>query len=43
LCALPGVILIGVDDIANTVTVLTGRTRPLHATHDVLAALKAAI
>jgi len=43
LCALPGVILIGVDDIANTVTVLTGRTRPLHATRDVLATLKAAI
>ena len=43
LCALPGVILIGVDDIANTVTVLTGRTRPLHATRDMLATLKAAI
>lgn len=43
LCALPGVILIGVDGIANTLTVLTGRTRPLNATRDVLAALKEAL
>ncbi len=43
LCALPGVILIGVDDIANTLTVLTGRTRPLNATRDVLTVLKEAL
>ena len=43
LSALPGVMLIGVDSIANTLTVLTGRTRPLNFTQGVLAALKSAM
>jgi len=43
LCALPGVRLIGMDAISNTLTVLTGRTRPLRQTQDVLKALKEAM
>ncbi|MEK6754123.1 MAG: hypothetical protein AABZ00_17830 [Chloroflexota bacterium] len=43
LCGLPGVVLIGVDAIANTLTVLTGRTRPLNSTQGVMDALKNAI
>ena len=43
LSALPGVILIGMDPIADTLTVLTGRTRPLGSTQTVLNALKGAI
>ena len=43
LSALPGVMLVGVDSIANTLTVLTGRTRPLNFTQDVLGELKKAM
>lgn len=43
LSALPGVMLIGVDAIANTLTVLTGRTRPLNSAQEVLDALKKAM
>ena len=43
LSALPGVMLIGVDAIANTLIVLTGRTRPLNSTQDVLDVLKKAM
>jgi hypothetical protein len=43
LSALPGVMLIGVDAIANTLTVLTGRSHPLHSMQDVLDALKDAM
>jgi hypothetical protein len=43
LCALPGIKLIGVDAIANSLTVLTGRAHPLSATQEVLDALKMAI
>jgi hypothetical protein len=43
LCRLPGVRLIGMDALANTLTVLTGRTRPLRYTRDVLAVLKEAL
>jgi hypothetical protein len=43
LSALSGIMLIGVDSIANTLTVLTGRARPLSFTQDILDALKNAI
>jgi len=40
LSALPGVMLIGVDAIANNVTVLTGRYHPSNSLQAVLDALK---
>lgn len=43
LCALPGITLIGVDAIANTLTVLTGRSHSLLAMQDVLDVLKKAM
>ncbi|MCX6082108.1 MAG: hypothetical protein NTW32_21480 [Chloroflexi bacterium] len=43
LSALPRIILIGMDPIADTLTVLTGRTRPLGSAQIVLNALKGAI
>jgi len=43
LSALPGVMLIGVDAIANTLTVLTGRSHPAIGLQSVLDALKQAI
>ena len=43
LCALPGAMLIGVDSIANTLTVRTGRSHPLDAMQDVLDVLKKAM
>ena len=43
LSALPGVMLIGVDAIANTITVLTERSHFLFAMQDVLDALKKAM
>ena len=43
LSALTGVMLIGLDPIVNTLTVLTGRTRPLNSTQGVLDALKNAM
>jgi hypothetical protein len=43
LSALPGIILIGMDPIADTLTVLTGRTRPFGTVQIVLNALKEAI
>jgi hypothetical protein len=43
LSALPGVMLVGVDAIANTLTVLTGRSHPYHAMQDVLDMLKKAM
>ena len=41
--ALPGVLLIGIDAIANTITVLMSQSRPAHFTQDVLDALKDAM
>ncbi len=43
LSALPGVMLIGVDAIANSLTVLTGRAHPVSAAQDVLDTLKEAM
>lgn len=43
LSALPGVILIGLDPIANTLVVLTGRTRPLGTLQEVVNTLKEAM
>jgi len=43
LSALPGVTLIGLDPIANTLVVLTGRTRPLGTQQEVLNKLKEAL
>lgn len=43
LASLPGVMLIGVDAIANTVTVLTGRSNLIPSAQGVMDALKKAI
>ncbi|MDP1624507.1 MAG: hypothetical protein Q8L64_01940 [bacterium] len=43
LSALPGVMLIGVDALANNVTVLTGRSHPLQTAQNVLDVLKKAM
>jgi hypothetical protein len=43
LCALPGVVLVGVDAIANTLTVLTGRSYPARGVQEVLEAIKEAM
>lgn len=43
LTALPGVMLIGVDAIANTITMLTGRAHLQPAAQDVMDALRKAI
>ena len=43
LTALTGVTLIGVDSIANTITVLTGRSHPSDVTRDVIDTLKKAM
>lgn len=43
LASLPGVMLIGVDAIANTVTVLTGRSNLIPSAQGVMNALKKAI
>lgn len=40
LSALPGAMLVGVDAIANTLTVLTGRSHPARGMQEVLDALK---
>jgi hypothetical protein len=43
LCAAPGVLLVGMDAITNTLTVLTGQSYPAHSMQDVLDALKEAM
>lgn len=43
LCAAPGVLLVGMDAITNTLTVLTGQSHPAHSMQDVLEALRKAM
>lgn len=43
LCTAPGVLLVGMDAITNTLTVLTGQNHPAHSMQDVLEALKKAM
>ena len=43
LCATPGVLLVGMDAITNTLTVLTGQSHPAHSMQDVLDVLKEAM
>lgn len=43
LCDAPGVLLVGMDAITNTLTVLTGQTQPVHSMQDVLDVLKEAM
>jgi hypothetical protein len=43
LCTAPGVLLVGMDAITNTLTVLTSQTHPAHSMQDVLEALKNAM
>jgi hypothetical protein len=43
LCAIPGVLLVGMDAFTNTLTVLTGQSHPAHSMQDVLDVLKDAM
>lgn len=43
LCAAPGVLLVGLDSITNTLTVLTGQSQPVQSMQDVLNVLKEAM
>jgi hypothetical protein len=43
LCTAPGVLLVGLDAITNTLTVLTSQSRPIHSMQDVLEELKNAM
>jgi hypothetical protein len=43
LCALPGVTLIGMDALTNTLTSFTSQSRPAHSMEDVLELLEKAM
>jgi hypothetical protein len=43
LCTAPGVLLVGMDAITNTLTILTSQSHPAHSMQDVLEALKKAM
>ena len=43
LCTAPGILLVGMDAITNTLTVLTSQSHPAHSMQDVLEALKKAM
>jgi hypothetical protein len=43
LCTTPGIHLVGMDAITNTLTVLTGQSHPAHSMQDVLDTLKKAM
>jgi hypothetical protein len=43
LCAAPGILLVGMDAITNTLTVLTSQSHPTHSMQDVLDVLKEAM
>jgi hypothetical protein len=43
LCALPGITLVGMDALTNTITTLTGQSHPAHSMQDVLELLKEAM
>lgn len=43
LCTAPGVLLVGMDALTNTLTMLTGQSHPTYSMQDVLEALKKAM